>query len=47
MNTYDWLALYDYEDPTGTDIIEVSFKKGARKEFSAIIISIRRKRGIW
>src|SRR5690606_23768532 len=33
MNTYDWLAQYDFEDPTGTDIIEVSFKKGARKEF--------------
>ena len=33
MNTYDWLAVYDYEDPTGTDIIELSFKKGARKEF--------------
>lgn len=33
MNTYDWLALYDFEDPTGTDIIELSFKKGARKEF--------------
>ncbi len=33
MNTYDWLAQYDYEDPTGTDIVEISFKKGARKEF--------------
>jgi cell fate regulator YaaT (PSP1 superfamily) len=33
MNTYDWLAQYEYEDPTGTDIVEISFKKGARKEF--------------
>jgi cell fate regulator YaaT (PSP1 superfamily) len=33
MNTYDWLSLYDFEDPTGTDIVEISFKKGARKEF--------------
>lgn len=33
MNTYDWLSEYDFEDPTGTDIIELSFKKGARKEF--------------
>lgn len=33
LNTYDWLAAYDFEDPTGTDIIELSFKKGARKEF--------------
>src|SRR5688572_14456266 len=33
LNTYDWLAAYEFEDPTGTDIIELSFKKGARKEF--------------
>lgn len=33
MNTYDWLSVYDFEDPTGTDIVEISFKKGARKEF--------------
>jgi cell fate regulator YaaT (PSP1 superfamily) len=33
LNTYDWLSSYDFEDPTGTDIIELSFKKGARKEF--------------
>src|SRR5688572_7153079 len=33
LNTYDWLAAYDFDDPTGTDIIELSFKKGARKEF--------------
>jgi cell fate regulator YaaT (PSP1 superfamily) len=33
MNTYDWLSQYDFDDPTGTDIVEISFKKGARKEF--------------
>lgn len=33
LNSYDWLTSYDYEDPTGTDIVEISFKKGARKEF--------------
>lgn len=33
LNAYDWLSSYDFEDPTGTDIIELSFKKGARKEF--------------
>lgn len=33
LNAYDWLAEYEFEDPTGTDIIELSFKKGARKEF--------------
>jgi cell fate regulator YaaT (PSP1 superfamily) len=33
LNTYDWLSTYDFEDPTGTDIVEISFKKGARKEF--------------
>src|SRR5687767_9622095 len=33
LNAYDWLSAYEFEDPTGTDIIELSFKKGARKEF--------------
>ena len=33
MNTYDWLAMLDIYDPTGFDIVEVSFKQGARKEF--------------
>ncbi len=33
LNTHDWLATYDFDDPTGTDIVEISFKKGARKEF--------------
>ena len=33
MNTYDWLSQYEFDDPTGTDIVEISFKKGARKEF--------------
>ena len=33
LNSYDWLSTYDFEDPTGTDIVEISFKKGARKEF--------------
>jgi cell fate regulator YaaT (PSP1 superfamily) len=33
LNAYDWLSSYEFEDPTGTDIIELSFKKGARKEF--------------
>lgn len=33
LNTHDWLSSYEYEDPTGTDLIEVSFKNGARKEF--------------
>ena len=33
MNTYDWLAMLDIYDPTGFDIVEVSFKQGARKDF--------------
>jgi len=32
-NTYDWLSLDDIYDPTDKQIVEVSFKKGARKNF--------------
>ena len=33
LNTYDWLATMDLHDPAGTEIVEVSFKNGARKNF--------------
>ncbi len=33
LNTFDWLATLDIEDPSGTDLVEVSFKNGAKKEF--------------
>lgn len=33
LNTYDWLAVSDFEDPTMYKIVEVSFKNGSRKEF--------------
>ncbi len=33
MNTYDWLATRDIYDPLSYGIVEVSFKKGARKDF--------------
>ncbi|MBK9270548.1 MAG: hypothetical protein IPM48_03035 [Saprospiraceae bacterium] len=33
LNTYDWLTALDIEDPTGSDLAEVSFKNGARKTF--------------
>jgi len=33
LNTYDWLAALDIEDPCGTDLVEISFKNGARKDF--------------
>lgn len=33
LNTFDWLAMLDIYDPEGFDIVEVSFKQGARKEF--------------
>ncbi len=36
MNTYDWISVLDYDDPTAYQFIEVSFKKGARKEFAYI-----------
>ena len=33
LNTYDWVNTLDLDDPTGFNIVEVSFKKGARKSF--------------
>ncbi|MEL6986414.1 MAG: regulatory iron-sulfur-containing complex subunit RicT [Bacteroidota bacterium] len=33
MNTYDWLSKMDIYDPMDYDIVEVSFKNGARKSF--------------
>lgn len=33
MNTFDWLSIMDIEDSTPFDIVEVSFKNGARKQF--------------
>ncbi len=33
MNTYDWILTDDINDPTAYHIVEVSFKKGARKSF--------------
>jgi len=32
-NTYDWISVMDIHDPTQLKIVEVSFKKGARKDF--------------
>lgn len=33
MNTYDWINTLDLEDPSEYNVVEVSFKKGARKSF--------------
>lgn len=33
LNTYDWLTAMDIEDVEPFDIVEVSFKNGARKDF--------------
>lgn len=33
MNTYDWLSNVDLHDPSEYQYMEVSFKKGARKDF--------------
>lgn len=33
MNTFDWLSLNHIEDAVYFDLVEVSFKNGARKEF--------------
>jgi cell fate regulator YaaT (PSP1 superfamily) len=32
-NTYDWISDLDIHDPNAYDIVEVSFKQGARKDF--------------
>lgn len=33
LNTFDWLSALDISDPSGTELVEISFKKGAKKEF--------------
>lgn len=33
MNTFDWLTLMDIQDAEYYDLVEVSFKNGARKDF--------------
>lgn len=33
LNTYDWISTRDLYDPTGYNIVEISFKKGAHKDF--------------
>ncbi len=33
MNTFDWINTLDLADPTEFNVVEVSFKKGARKSF--------------
>lgn len=33
LNTYDWLSKQEYYDPASYNLVEVSFKNGARKEF--------------
>lgn len=35
MNTYDWISNLDIHDPSEFQVVEVSFKKGARKDFFA------------
>lgn len=32
-NTFDWLNTLDIKDPTAYNVVEVSFKSGARKDF--------------
>ncbi|MEM9884323.1 MAG: regulatory iron-sulfur-containing complex subunit RicT [Bacteroidota bacterium] len=33
LNTYDWLSKQEYYDPASYNLVEVSFKNGARKDF--------------
>ena len=32
-NTYDWINTLELDDPMEFNMVEVSFKKGSRKEF--------------
>ncbi|HRX28064.1 MAG TPA: regulatory iron-sulfur-containing complex subunit RicT [Saprospiraceae bacterium] len=34
MNSYDWISVLDINDPTEYEYVEISFKKGARKEIA-------------
>lgn len=36
MNTFDWLSQMELHDPTEFNLVEVSFKQGARKDFFKI-----------
>jgi cell fate regulator YaaT (PSP1 superfamily) len=33
LNTYDWLDMQQIPDPSSIEVVEVSYKQGARKEF--------------
>ena len=33
LNTYDWLSMKNIPDPTAIEVVEVSYKSGARKDF--------------
>ncbi len=33
MNTFDWLSLYEFEDPSQYKFAEISFKSGTKKDF--------------
>ncbi len=33
LNTFDWLARYEIDEPDGFNVVEVNFKNGARKGF--------------
>lgn len=45
LNTYDWIAMLDIYDPSGFDVVEVSFKQGARKDFFRIPPHIQPQHG--
>ncbi len=47
MNTYDWLSNMDIDDAEQFDIVEVSFKNGARKGFYRQHEFVRTVTGDW
>ena len=47
MNTFDWLEIYDLEDPSKSDIVEVGFKHGSKKEFFRVSPGVHSHTGDW
>lgn len=45
LNTFDWLARYDYDDPQQYFLTEVSFKQGGKKDFFRNVHNLTLQKG--
>ncbi len=45
LNTFDWLARYDYDDPQQYYLTEVSFKQGGKKDFFLNVHNLTLQKG--